>query len=156
MRGLDRDRGFTLVEMLCVVGLVLVLIGCFFRYSERYSNKVRYIQAQEELAMLSGAVEYYRTEYGSYPCNEDTSGECFYKILAGDNKNKKNFVDGYDWAVVNDKVLDPWGHPYVYKYKMPSDGKSGSFYVFSVGPNGKSETKDEIKNNKSDDVYRER
>lgn len=156
MRGLDRDKGFTLVEMLCVVGLILILVGGFFRYSSKYNNKVRYMQAQEELAMLSGAVEYYKNEFGSYPTYDEKSLKEFYKVMAGVNKNKQNFVEGYDWSMLNDEILDPWGHPYVYQYKSESNrnGDNGSFYVlFSMGPNGEPESEEDFKNGKSDDIY---
>ena len=42
---------------------------------------------------------------------------------------------------------DPWGNPFQYRYTPAKDGKSGtSFDIWSVGPDGASNTKDDIGN----------
>jgi hypothetical protein len=40
--------------------------------------------------------------------------------------------------------LDPWGHPYHYKLLKARENQPAKILVWSLGPNGKSETSDEI------------
>jgi type II secretory pathway pseudopilin PulG len=43
-----------------------------------------------------------------------------------------------------DVGLDPWGHPYHYKLLKANENQLAKILVWSMGPNGKSETADDV------------
>jgi hypothetical protein len=61
------------------------------------------------------------------------------------NKNSKNFLAGHEWKLSSNKILDPGGRPYIYRYSgKPND----SYILFSTGPNGYVDERELI-----DDIY---
>jgi hypothetical protein len=43
-----------------------------------------------------------------------------------------SFADRHKWSVLEGKILDPWGNPYVYRCKSEDDVL---YKLFSMGPN---------------------
>ncbi|MDR2720717.1 MAG: type II secretion system protein GspG [Puniceicoccales bacterium] len=129
-----RSFGFSSVGVLCALGIMLVLFVVFFRTYTYRDNDIKHQIACEELSLLNCALEYYRTSCGEYPPGNqpsvDQNAASMYDTLA---KISKNFLAGHEWKLSSNKILDPWGRPYIYKYS----GKPGDNYVlFSMGPNG--------------------
>lgn len=129
-----RKRGFSLTEILCILGIILVLFVVFFRVYIHRNNDIKYQIAREELSILNCALEYYHTACGEYPVgNHQSTEQNAATMFSSLSKNSKNFLDGHKWKLSSDKILDPWGRPYVYKYNgKPEDG----YVLFSMGPNG--------------------
>jgi len=62
-----RTSGFTLIEMLVVILIVIVLMGIVFRLSKVSSNAGAASSTTARLEALKAAVEEYYAEYGMYP-----------------------------------------------------------------------------------------
>ena len=110
----NRNRGFTLLELL----VVIVIIGLLAGYvAPRYFSQVGKSETQVARAQvdaLEKALDQYRLEHRRYPTTEEG--------LAAIGPYLKR-------ALPN----DPWGRPYV--YRVP--GQRGEFEVFSYGRDGK-------------------
>jgi type II secretory pathway pseudopilin PulG len=125
---------------------MLILFVVFFRIYAHRNDDIKYQVVHEELALLNCALENYRTLYGTYPTGNDQSVDqnaaSMYSVLAND---RRNFLDGHKWKLLANKILDPWGRPYIYK----CSGKSEDAYILlSMGPNGCIDEQELI-----DDVY---
>jgi prepilin-type N-terminal cleavage/methylation domain-containing protein len=62
-----RRAGFTLVEMLVVIVIILVLMGVVFRMTRPAASKQAEAQTVAKLERLKAAIEEYYAEYGQYP-----------------------------------------------------------------------------------------
>ena len=142
----ERGKGFSIIEVLCALGIMMVLLIVFFRIYSHRDNEIKCQVAKEELSLLNCALEYYYTANGTYPSGNQQSIEknavSLYDALS---KASENFLLQHSWKLAGEKVMDPWGRPYVYKFS----GKQGDNYLlFSVGPNGHIDESDLI-----DDIY---
>ncbi len=62
-----RRRGFTLVEMLVVIAIILILVGLLLPAIVAARNAAQGVQCQSNLRQLGEAVIMYRDQFGSYP-----------------------------------------------------------------------------------------
>lgn len=133
-----RQRGFTLLELMFVVGLVAVLFGIATPVYQSYRDRIRTSTATREIVEMAAMVQRFELDQRAYPNN-----------LADIGLNGK---------------LDPWGRPYVY-YNVDANGRGGArkdrrlnplntdFDLYSLGPDGK--TKPQVTQKDSvDDIIR--
>lgn len=76
-----RRRGFTLVEMLVVIGIIVVLVALLVPAAAIAVSKVRDFNMTAEIAQLAQAIETYKKEKGDYPpclSEIDNSGNSLY------------------------------------------------------------------------------
>jgi prepilin-type N-terminal cleavage/methylation domain-containing protein len=72
-RGEPRYNGFTLIELVLVVGIITVL-GALVLSTVGYARKKGALaRAETEIAALSAACENYKADNGIYPSNPDTN-----------------------------------------------------------------------------------
>lgn len=117
-----RGRGFTLLEILVVLvilGLMASLVGPqVFKQLSGSKTKAAQLQIQE----LSGALDLYRLELGSYPTSEQGLDALI---------TKPRNVDNWNGPYLKKSVIrkDPWGNDYQYR----SPGQNGDFDLWSLG-----------------------
>jgi len=143
--------GFTLLELLAVLGVIAILAGIVLGVARRATASGHEARARAELAVIAGALEAYRREQGDYPRTDDAA-------LLGQALLGRRDPDGraiatspvlewqkLTWAEARDprtdpaaRLLDPWGRPYRYAYRVPPAGWSNSgFVLYSAGPDGR-------------------
>jgi prepilin-type N-terminal cleavage/methylation domain-containing protein len=143
-------RAFTLIELLTVLAIIAVLAGLVIGAARRGSESGRIARAKAELAALSAALESYRRTYGDYPQTDD--GARLLQSLLGQRGptgaplQDRAFIELVRFSTnsVADPTLDstvalidPWGRPYLYIYKVPPDGWiNPSFVLYSLGADG--------------------
>jgi general secretion pathway protein G len=131
-------RGFTLVELLIVGGLLAVLASVAMPLYQDSRHRAREQLAAQEINAMAGLLSRYQTDRRVLPETLDEVG------LGG--------------------KLDPWGRPYVY-YNVESNGRGGArkdrrlnplntdFDLYTMGRDGK--TKPQVSQKDSrDDVIR--
>ena len=62
-----RQQGFTLIELLMVITVILILAGITFGISRGVQNVQARTKAKAELAVISQALETYKSKNGDYP-----------------------------------------------------------------------------------------
>lgn len=141
--------GFTLLELLVVIGLVGALAALFLGAGTRAVESGRRARARAELAALAAALESYRREHGDYPRTERTAvltaalvgrrgptgeaagGRCLLELA------RLRFAEDRDPLTdTSAQLADPWGRPYRYAYRSQSPWANPRFVLFSAGPDG--------------------
>ncbi|MBN2234618.1 MAG: prepilin-type N-terminal cleavage/methylation domain-containing protein [Opitutales bacterium] len=150
-RGTYLVDGFTLLECVMVIGLMLIVSAFAWGAFNFAMERGRRVEAEAELGMLSHALERYRDHFGSYPespPDERVRGsEVLIRELMGDSLygQASGFSairpDGLVLSPDGRAILDPWGQPYLYAC-LPT-WPTGRFWMVSAGPDGLSTGPDE-------------
>ena len=77
MKQQPRRRGFTMVELLVVIGIIVLLVAILFPVFSVVKGKARETQCRTNLHMLAVALKQYRDEHGRFP------GLPYYDAAAG-------------------------------------------------------------------------
>lgn len=120
----QRQRGFTLIEMLIVMvilGLLAALVAPrMFGKVEKSKQKA----AKAQISLFEGALDTYRLDVGRYPTTEQGLEAL---------RTKPAEAERWDGPYLSKEIpLDPWGHPYEYR----SPGEHGDFDIISYGADG--------------------
>jgi general secretion pathway protein G len=134
--GRRRHSGFTLMEVLLVL-IILVVIGSIvapsiFGASEKANLKA----AEAQISPLKGAIRMYFFNMNKYPASLNDLME-----KPSDAKEAEKWGKPY----LDDKLPpDPWDNEY--QYANPGKHNTEEFDVWSNGPDGQSGTDDDIGN----------
>ena len=120
------DAGYTLLELLVVMGILAVLTAVATPQLMGYFGKAKAQTAQLQIENIGTALELYYMENGSYP-----STGVGLKALVEPTPEAPRWNGPYLKKAKN--LLDPWGRPYQYAYP----GSNGDYEISSLGPNGK-------------------
>ena len=123
----SRDRknaGYTLLELLVVMGILAVLTAVATPQLMGYFGKAKTQSVQLQIENIGTALELYYMENGAYP-----SPNAGLKALVEAPSEAPRWNGPYLKKAKN--LLDPWGRPYQYAV---SDGQ---YEVYSLGPTGK-------------------
>jgi general secretion pathway protein G len=118
--------GFTLIEMLVVLGIIGLIVGLVGPRVLNYLNDAKVKTAHIQIENLASTLDLFYLDMGRYPTTE----EGLNALVQRPN----------DAAVWNGPYLkaasppkDPWGHAYTYR----SPGQNGPYDIGSVGPDGR-------------------
>jgi general secretion pathway protein G len=120
------EAGYTLLELLVVMGILAVLTAVATPQLMGYFGKAKAQSVSLQIENIGTALELYYIENGSYP-----SADNGLKALVEAPPDALRWNGPYIKKGQN--LLDPWGRPYQYRYPVAN----GEYEVFSLGPNGK-------------------
>ena len=141
-----KRQGFTLLEIMIVVGILVLLAGLVVPNLIGTSDKAKVKLATAAVApngTLANALKQYQLDMGAYPKTEYGLKALMEKPADLDEKaaarwGPKPYLDP------NTKVEDPWGNPY--QYVCPGEHNTDSFDLSSSGPDGQPGNEDDIGN----------
>jgi len=121
-----RLRGFTLLELLVVLGIIAMLAGIVGPQVMKHMGESKTKAAKVQIEDLSAALDMYKLDLGSYPSTEQ----------------------GLQALIESPDSAKRWNGPYLRKSKMPLDpwqqeyhyaapGEHGKFDLFTLGADGK-------------------
>src|SRR5215203_2676524 len=119
-----KDAGYTLLELLVVMGILAVLTAVATPQLMGYFGKAKTQSVQLQIENIWTALELYYMENGSYP-----SASVGLKALVEPTPEAPRWNGPYLKKAKN--LLDPWGRPYQYAVS------EGQYEVYSLGPTGK-------------------
>jgi len=124
MKTNTKDRGITLSEVLVVrviIAMFATLVGQrLFKSVERG----RQTAAKSQIAELESTLDVFRLDVGRYPTSEEG--------LQALNTRPGN-LEKWDGPYLRKALpLDPWGHPYLYRFP----GQHGDYDLLSLGADG--------------------
>lgn len=129
------DGGFTLLELLVVLGILALLATFAAPQVLRYLGKARTEAARIQVNAIASALELYALDNGGFPPQQVGLG-----ALMQPPPGATRWSGPY--LKKAEGLIDPWGR--AYQYRVP--GKSGPFEVFTLGrdnvPGGTGEDQD--------------
>lgn len=121
-RARSGERGFTLVELLIVLTIMVILASIVAPRVIGYVGTSKTKSAKIQIESIASALELYRIDNGRLPSTSEGL-----KALV----EKPGNAAGWNGPYLNKRELptDPWGH--AYNYRAP--GQHGDFDLFSLG-----------------------
>ncbi len=121
-----RQAGFTLLELLVVLGIIALLAGIVGPQVMKHMGASKSKAAKVQIEDLSAALDMYKLDVGKYPTTEQGL-----TALVEKPADSKRWNGPY---LRKTRVpQDPWMEAYNYK----SPGEHGKFDLFSYGADGK-------------------
>ncbi|GHC42980.1 type II secretion system protein [Roseibacillus persicicus] len=149
------SRGFTLVEILTVISIMVVLMAMTFGIGKWAMGNAQIEKARTQVKLFENALQTYEADKGEYPPGDgsDKSSVNLYTALYEDGilNNKKVYMDQlnpdgdqFNRKIKNGVILDPFKHkkPYFYLRGVDENGEEAGnaynpdFDLWSLGPNG--------------------
>tara|TARA_R110002049_G_scaffold247061_1_gene421221 strand:- start:73 stop:513 length:441 start_codon:yes stop_codon:yes gene_type:complete len=131
------SHGFTLVEMVLVLGIVALLVGAGIVSLVGVLDVGKEKRVQGDLNTITAAMRAYETQNMFLPSTDQG-------VMALVEQPSSRPVPKNWRPFLKKMLLDPWGNPY--HYKRPGTRDKGGFDVYSAGPDGLPDTGDDIGN----------
>ena len=131
----ERDAGYTLLELLVVLGIIVLIATIAAPQVLRYLGKARTETAKAQISAVATALELYALDNGGFP-SQQSGLQALVQPPPGQTRWRGPYLKRASG------LNDPWGQPY--RYKIP--GKAGQPDVFTLGrdnaPGGGDEDQD--------------
>jgi len=136
MKRTHKAAGFTLIEMMLVVGIIVVISGAAIHLMSGTTEVVRVQKVSTDIQAITAQVKLYEILAYSPPSTNQGLEALVKKPSAPPVPPK--------WRQLMKSVpVDPWGTPYQYRY--PGAKNQEGFDLYSLGPD-KKESDDDIDN----------
>lgn len=116
------QSGFTLLELLVVLGIITLLATIAGPQVLRYLGKARTETAKAQISALSTALELYALDNGTFP-PQPSGLSALMQAPQGATRWRGPYLKNATGLV------DPWGRPYQYRFP----GRVGQPDIFSLG-----------------------
>jgi len=121
--------GFTLIEILVVIVVIAILATLVAPNIFKHVGSAKEATAKSQIEMLGTALDAYRLDNGTYPTTDQ--GLAALQTVPSSEPMPTNWRGPY---LRKDVPLDPWGHPYIYKY--PGESSANGYDLMSYGADG--------------------
>jgi general secretion pathway protein G len=121
-----RQRGFTLLELLVVMFILVTLAGVVTVVVIQRVEQAKHARAVSDIATLDSAIEQYRLDNSGFP------------VALDDLRTKPagNELPKWNGPYIKKPVpADPWGNPY--EYHVPGEHNAESYDLYSLGKDAK-------------------
>ena len=152
----SRQRGFTLVEILVVVSIIVVLMALTMGIGRWAILNSQIEKCKVQVKLFEAALQVYEADNGEFPPGDgtDRSSVQLYEALYenGIENDSKVYMpqldpessDQFSRKIDNGLILDPFKHKKAYFYmrgvdengEESSESYNPDFDVWSLGPNG--------------------
>ncbi len=127
-QGEDRDGGWTFIETLIVLGIVLILTATVGFTAVRYLQKAKVVAVRTQLDTLDLALQTYYLDCGAFPSAEQGLDALWAK------PSVSPVPEAWNGPYLMKKLSkDPWGRDYVYRLPGPGGLPYG---IASLGADG--------------------
>lgn len=131
------NSGFTLIEMVLVLGIVALLVGAGIFQLTGVLEGGREKRVKGDLTTISSALRAYEMQNGFLPSTEQGVAALWEK------PNSRPAPQNWR-PFLKKPIVDAWGNPFL--YRRPGAKDKGGFDVYSAGEDGKPDTADDIGN----------
>lgn len=131
----ERQRGFTLMELMVVIVILGVLASLVVPNLMGNKDRADRQKAVSDIIALENALDMYKLDNHRYPTTEQGL-EALITAPAQTPRAENYNPDGY----IRRLPTDPWGNDYI----LISPGEHGAIDIMSTGPDGENGTADDI------------
>lgn len=118
------NRGITLIELLVVMVIIAMFATLVGQRLFKSVERAKQTTAKAQISEFETVLDVFRLDVGRYPGTDE--GLQALRVSPGGAGN-------WDGPYLRKDVpLDPWGHPYVYRYP----GQHGDYDLMSLGGDG--------------------
>lgn len=129
-----RRRGFTLLELLVVIGMIIVLMSVMGAMVGKARNQARVSKATQEIKEINNAIIAYEQFAEGHTLMKHVHSswtECnsssMTMILGGERgENGEPIPALYNATMNQDRMVDPWGTPYEFRIEKSDELANGS------------------------------
>ncbi len=142
-----RATGFTLIEILLVIVIILLLAGAMVVFVLPQQKGAEVSTTRLMLNQISGALDTYRLNLGHYPTEEEGGLAALVKKPTFENERMAEKWQG-PYVKPGTVLEDPWGNSIRYEpvdLSLEENKSALPYRLYSVGPDGQSDTEDDIK-----------
>lgn len=140
----NRRAGFTLMEVLLVLVILVVLMGFAVPSLLGSKKKADIDAAKTQIGLFRTALEKYALDLNTFPSTEQGLSVLVIKPTDVEEEVAANWAGPYITTTAKEAPRDPWGQEY--HYEFPSTHESEYPDIWSGGPDGKEGTEDDIVN----------
>jgi general secretion pathway protein G len=134
-------RGFTLIEVMIVIAIILALSGLVAVALFGQRDKAKTDTVRIQMNNIRSALDFFRLDYDRYPKDEEGIA------VLWDKSKLDPEADATKWHQYLKESMpnDGWGHPWGYKQQSEHTDDTTKFDLWSYGPDGQDGTDDDIK-----------
>ncbi len=139
--GRTRPRGFTLIEVLIVIAIILALIGLVSVALFQRRDEAKRDTAKIDLATIEQALKLFRMDFDRWPSDEEGIVVLWDKsALVAETEEEET-----KWKKTLDKPMpkDRWGQEWGYR-QVSEHGDESMYDLWSFGPDKEEGTEDDI------------
>lgn len=130
-----RSRGFTLLEMVIVLGIIAMILGGGIYFMTGISDSAKLSQVDADFKSLDSALSAYRLNAGNLPSTQQGLGALVEKPTTTPVPRR--------WNKIMTRVpKDPWQNDYIYRF--PGKKNAATYEILSKGPDGIENTADDL------------
>lgn len=125
----DREGGWTFIETIIVIGIILILTSSVGFMAVKYLDKAKTVAAKSQIETFGLGLDAYFLDCGNYPSSDQGLSALWEK------PSSEPLPAGWNGPYVNKPIpKDPWGNPYEYTVS----GNNGlPFGIRSFGGDGR-------------------
>lgn len=128
-------RGFTLLEMVIVLGIIALILGAAIQFSSGIGGTARDQAARAKIQEFMTKLEAYRVDAGRYPTEQQGLKALVERPTTAPEPKR--------WRKHFSKLPpDPWGNEFI--YRNPGRIDPSTFEILSKGEDGEQDTDDDI------------
>lgn len=133
--------GFSLLEMVIVLGIIAVIIGGAITVMGGMLNSAKRDRVTGDFNSIGAALLKYQVSNGRYPTTQQGLDALVNKPSTNPQPKR--------WTQIMKKVpLDPWQNEYGYKF--PGTHDASTFEIISKGPDGIEGNEDDVSSQKDE------
>jgi general secretion pathway protein G len=133
--GRRHRAGFTLLEMVIVLGIIAMILGGAIFAMRGIGDAAKLRQVESDFKSFESALAMYKLNAGSFPSTQQGLKALVDKPTSTPVPRR--------WVQVMSKIPDdPWGAPYMYRF--PGKKRANEFEIISKGPDGMENSADDL------------
>ncbi len=105
------EKGFTLMELLVVIGIIIIIAAAILTVIPGMRQKTQEKATKAFMERLEIAIEQYYDDNRSYPSTGITN---LITDLQSSDPRKRQYIEFDDSEINGSDIVDYWGNPFVY------------------------------------------
>jgi general secretion pathway protein G len=134
MKMRSKQQGFTLLEIMIVVGIIVILLGLAISKIGNPTGFAKQTAVRADVQAIGTQLQLYESMNGFYPTTE----QGLQALVTQPSTDPK---PARWYQLFKQAPKDPWGSDYI--YRCPGQRNPGTYDLYSAGPDRRADTDDD-------------